>query len=114
MKEIPITQNKIVLVDDEDYEKMIKYKWQSLRAWSTFYAVRIIKVKDKRTVLYMHRYIMELVHGDEQIVDHVNRNGLDNRKINLRLVTPALNNLNQKIRKDNSSGYRGVGGYRLR
>ena len=56
----------------------------------------------------MHRFIMNLKPGDKQQIDHKNRNGLDNRKENLRLTTDSLNNMNKGIQKNNTSGYRGV------
>ena len=56
----------------------------------------------------MHRQIMGLEHDDERQVDHINGNGLDNRKSNLRICTPSENSCNRKRRVDNKSGYKGV------
>ncbi len=54
----------------------------------------------------MHRIIMNAPVGKQ--VDHINHNGLDNRKENLRLATPAQNQANQKLSKANTSGFKGV------
>jgi len=109
MKEIRLTTGQVSLVDDEDLERITKYKWGAFFNGYSFYASRVVKIRGKRTSVSMHRMIMGLAYGDRlQYVDHINRNGLDNRKENLRVATPPLSNYNQKKRKDNSSGYRGV------
>lgn len=76
------------------------------------YAQRSIGSRKNHKLVSMHRIILErmigrpLTKGEE--VDHINRNGLDNRRENLRLATSTQNNANQKIRSDNKSGVRGV------
>lgn len=63
---------------------------------------------DKRTLL-AHRVVWKLVHGEEPgLIDHINRDPTDNRIENLREVTRAQNLLNSPVRKDASSGMRGV------
>jgi tRNA A37 N6-isopentenylltransferase MiaA len=54
----------------------------------------------------LHRYLIDA--PPDKFVDHINRNILDNRRHNLRLLTPAESNQNQGLRRDNNSGYRGV------
>jgi hypothetical protein len=108
MKEIPLTQGKVTLVDDEDYERLSQYKWFAQKAQYTFYAIRRKRVNGKWTHVRMHRIILGLIHGDGKDIDHRNRNGLDNQKNNLRLASPSLNGLNRKIHSNNTSGYRGV------
>lgn len=109
MKSIPLTQGEFALVSDEDYATVVAAgKWFCWTSHGHKYAMRHIYLPDgKRTVLLMHRLITGLQHGDPHMVDHQNRNGLDNRRENLR-VTLDQNPQNIGKRKDNSSGYKGV------
>lgn len=103
MKEIPLTQGRVVIVDDEDYEGLARYKWHALRSRRTWYACRDTQGK----TLYIHRVILGA--GVEQ-VDHIDGDGLNNQRANLRLCTPSQNHTNAaKYRLSNaSSRYRGV------
>jgi len=106
MKEIQLTQGKVAIIDDEDLEKVYQYKWCACKGGKTFYAQRNIKINGKYTMVSMHRFIMDYPIGLQ--VDHINHNGLDNRKENLRVCNAAQNQWNQKSRTDNASGFRGV------
>ena len=55
----------------------------------------------------VHRIIMKQI-GAHNIIDHINRNGLDNRKCNLRIVNTSVNNRNANIRCDNTTGVKGI------
>lgn len=106
MRKIFLSQGKISLVDDEDYESLSKYKWYYNNIG---YAVRDIwdKVIKKKKSIYLARSLM----GDilpNQIIDHINQNKLDNRKNNLRITTRTVNLLNSGNFKHNTSGFRGV------
>ncbi len=114
MKEIPLTQNKIAVVDDEDYESLILMKWH---AWfnkngDSFYAHHSVYRKGKSpTVIRMHRHLMNVTNPKIH-VDHINGNTLDNRKSNLRICQSYQNNTNMRgLRSDNTTGFRGVGEY---
>lgn len=100
MKEIILSGGQTAIVDDADYELVSAHKWKLDSTGR--YVVRNLR---KRT-LYMHRMLLKAPTGLD--VDHINGNGLDNRRENLRLATHAQNQCNQKIRTDNSSGYKGV------
>lgn len=103
MREIPLTQGKVAFVDDEDYELISKFKWFAERRKHTWYAARNVKMPDGcRRVRRMHQEIL-----DVQMVDHCNRNGLDNRRQNLRPATRVGNGANSWSSR-NKSGYRGV------
>lgn len=95
---------KEVLVDDEDWDRVKDYKWMLALEQSSFYIVTgQPKRKDR---VRFHRLITNAVEG--QIVDHINRNTLDNRKSNLRFVTAKENAQNRSKQKGTSSRYRGV------
>lgn len=95
-----LIKNCIVLIDDEDYEKVKDFKWTFIKyKCGTRYRV----AKSNPTV-YMHRLIMKCPKGE--YVDHINGNGLDNRKINLRICSNAENSRNRTSK--NPSGYKGV------
>src|SRR5690348_10789113 len=103
-KSISLTQGKSALVDDEDYEYLNQWKWHAYRSKHTWYASR--KGSDHKTHIDMHRMIMCAAAG--VLVDHINRDGLDNRRKNLRLCTVGQNNHNRGINKNSKTGYKGV------
>jgi hypothetical protein len=105
---IPLTQGKIAIVDVEDYEWLSRWKWRIHEGRNYPYASRIIRIgKGEQKHIKMHREILGLTNP--QIwVDHINHNGLDNRKNNLRIASKRLNAINTSMRLDNTSGYRGV------
>ncbi len=116
MKEILLTQGYVALVDDEDYERVNQFKWYALKWKNTFTAVRhktILSRPDaketglpRQKLIYMHRFIMEA--PDDKDVDHVNHNGLDNQKHNLRICTTTQNLGNQLPQHGKTSKYKGV------
>lgn len=107
MKEIPLTQDKFALVSDKDYKYLSQWKWYALCNRGSYYAARKIRVGKKQTTLYMHQALAERL-GFKHRADHVNQNGLDNRRLNLRDATNKQNAENQKLRKNNTSGHKGV------
>lgn len=107
MKEIQLTQGKVVLVDDENYERLNQVKWCALLSRGKYYAVRGIYKKGKIKRIYMHREIINVPCGI--YTDHINGDTLDNRKENLRLCTHQQNCFNRKNpHKDNRLGIKGV------
>lgn len=104
MKKIKLTQGKFAIVDDDDYEKISKYKW--CFSSSGGYAERRESRNLGGRIMRMHRFILNAPTG--KMVDHINMKGLDNRKENLRLCTKAENMRNRNKTKLNKSGYKGV------
>lgn len=105
MKEIQLTRGKVALVDDEDYEWVNQWNWYAMRGWSTFYAVRK-GPRPRHEIIYLHRVIMDAPPRAE--VDHINRNGLDCQRSNMRLSTKSENQHNSRLHSDSTSGYKGV------
>ncbi len=98
---IPLTQGKFALIDKKDFKLISKYKWHYRKSGKTHgkngYA--------QNRKFFMHNLIMRPLNGF--VVDHINRNGLDNRRGNLRLGTISQNYANFP-KKNGRSKYRGV------
>ena len=105
---IPLTQGRFALVDKEDYPVIIQNKWCAQITPRTCYATRRINLNnpDETLNIYMHRQIANAPDGWE--VDHINHNGLDNRKCNLRLCTHAQNQANRRASRKCKSRFKGV------
>ena len=101
-KKIKLTQNKVALVDVEDFGELNKVKWH----FNGKYAERRILLNGKSIRLRMHRVINKTPEGME--TDHINGKKLDNRKSNLRSCTHSENAMNTVKKSTNSSGYKGV------
>jgi hypothetical protein len=105
MKSIALTQDKIAVVDDADFEWLNHFKWYAYKNRNTFYAARQVTVSPgKQIMVKMHS---EILNGVDRI-DHINGNGLDNRRENLRAATVQQNALNRRLAQNNQSGTTGV------
>lgn len=106
MKRIPLTQGREAIVDDEDYSLVSGFKWhvamQGARR-DTPYACGLVSGK----VVRMQRFIVGLKACKGLVVDHANRDTLDNRRANLRICSPADNVHNSKAIVG-SSEFKGV------
>ena len=105
-REIQLTQGMTAIVDDEDYPELSKYKWYVSKHHNTFYAERNSQMigGKPRHKIRMHTLIVPPQKG--MVTDHKNGNGLDNRRENLRSLTPRENLQNLHIKK--TSVYPGV------
>lgn len=90
------------LIDAEDYNFLNHWTW---RLSSHGYAVRNERRDGKKCTVYLHRVLLDPPNG--MVVDHINRNPLDNRRANLRLASLSENNANSS-RRPSRTGYRGV------
>lgn len=109
MKQIKLTQGRVALVDDIDYKRLSKYKWQVLNDKGNFRAIRrTSRKKGKRHTIYMAREILGLAYGDLRQGDHKDHNTLDNRRDNIRICTNQQNTFNQKSILNTSSRFKGV------
>lgn len=99
-----------VLVDDADYEWLSQWRWSLHRGARQLYAERHEGTRRNKRTIRMHRQIAGLQHGDGRMVDHRNRNGLDNRRENLRIAGRGDRDNKQNLDpyRTNTSGARGV------
>jgi hypothetical protein len=102
MKELHLTKGFVALVDDEDYYYLSNWQWHIDEQG---YAVRGNQWHGKYITHYMHREVLKARAG--QIVDHINRNKLDNQKRNLRKCSHRQNMANSAAR-GGESVYKGV------
>ncbi len=103
---IKLTQGKCAIVDGCDYTYLNQFKWHYVNKG---YAQRTIGKHPNRRTIRMHRVILERMgYQDFAESDHINENGLDNRRCNLRPATASQNRCNRGLTKHNTSGYKGV------
>lgn len=109
MKQIPLTQGLVALVNDADYDWLNQWKWHVQNMNGKFYAKRnSLKETGKSFSILMARQILGLEYGDSRQVDHIQHNTLDNRRKKLRICTQRENLMNQKPQKGRSSIFKGV------
>jgi len=99
-KLIPLTLNKFAIVDPQDFNWLSKFKWNCNYGYATMRP-------SKTGHIFMHHLIVGKPPKGF-LVDHINRNTLDNRRSNLRIIDSSFNQRNQGIDKLNKSGYKGV------
>lgn len=109
MREIPLSQGRVALVDDADFEWLSQWKWHvySPPGRTGVHALAHTTVrKNIYRKIKMHRLILGAKEGD--FVDHIDGNGLNNQKSNLRFCTKSENGMNRGAPTTNSSGFKGV------
>jgi hypothetical protein len=121
-RRIPLTQGRYAIVDPADFPHLNRYKWRLCRTKgkNTLYAERSIRLPNgKYSRILMHRELIRTQNSklkaqnyhrclsDGYVIDHINGDGLDNRRANLRLATVAQNAWNSKKRNPRS-GYKGI------
>lgn len=108
MTKIPLVNGDFALVDDEDAEIVLKHRWYGYRPHNVSYAQATLFYGGKRQTIKMHRVVMR--EGDSHVlIDHINGDGLDNRKENLRRVAPSQNQANMRsCDKNKTSRFKGV------
>lgn len=99
----------IVLVDEEDASLLTSDTWRIRRANKTHYCTRSSRGGDNRRTQYLHRVVLGLAVGDRQEVDHINGNGLDCRRTNLRIASRSV----QCRNRHNTHGQHGMVGVEL-
>lgn len=105
MKEIQLTQGKVALVDDEDFDRVNQFKWHAHFDGWNWYADRALPRKDgKQGHLKLHQFLLP----GRKRVDHKNGNGLDNQKHNLRPASHGQNIANSRKMRGCLSQFKGV------
>lgn len=103
-----------VLVDDEDYEELIKYKWGITKIGQMYYARRDARKSENfgKYAILIHKQILNLF-DKASVIDHIDHNGLNNQKNNLRICTRMQNCRNRRIENlrtiNSTSKHKGVG-----
>jgi hypothetical protein len=110
MIEISLTQGYTALIDDEDYDLVSQYKWCTQITGTKYYAVsrtsRLNDANKKQHRIYMHRLILNPPKKTE--IDHIDGDGLNNQKNNIRVCSHKENQRNQLKHKDGKTGYKGL------
>lgn len=92
-----LNHNKVCFIDKDDYDKVKNFTWHEHKGYAYTY--------NEQTQKYVAMH--QIITGKNNI-DHIDRNGLNNKKENLREATMQTNAWNKDKRKDNTSGYKGV------
>lgn len=102
-KTIELTQNKVAVIDDCDFENLLQYKWHYAEGYAR--RARYIPEIQQTRVVRMHQQILGFPNS---IIDHINGDGLDNRRSNLRVCTNIENAQNSSKKTNKTSIYKGV------
>lgn len=102
---IPLTRGLATMIDEADAEKVLGYKWHAREGKWTNYACG--RVADRRFA-YLHRYILGLAPGNGLQVDHIDGNGLNNIRNNLRVASHSENTRNTRKIVNGTSRFKGV------
>ena len=107
MKSIPLTRGLFAIVDDADYEWLSQWKWCALSIGRTFYAQRKQRLPGGMSIGFlMHREILCPPTG--MVTDHIDCNGINNSRSNLRSATQQQNMMNKRPQLGGTSSYKGV------
>lgn len=104
MKMLPVFKNRNTLVDDDVYPWLAEYKWRATPNGSVYATV---SCGGKNHSLFIHRLVTN-APNDKQ-VDHIDCDTFNNQASNLRLVTASQNVFRKGVRRDNTTGFKGVG-----
>lgn len=103
---VPLTRGHVAIIDASDAPLVYGKNWRALVVKDTVYACRSVPGEKHQRVILMHRIIMN--DPDGMVVDHKDGNGLNNTRINLRPATHSQNLQNQRLSRQNTSGFKGV------
>lgn len=88
-----------IIIDDEDYEKFCEHNWYIHHQPNTKYCRFNITIDEKKTTLALHRFLMNLKHGDKRVINHKDGNGLNNKRSNLEICDVMYNSQSLNTKK---------------
>jgi hypothetical protein len=103
---IPLTRGKVAIIDAADFDLVGQHKWCAIPSRSTWYAMRAIRRTGPGRLVSMHQVLYPAPPGMK--IDHIDGDGLNNRRANLRHCTNQENCRNQGLARNNRSGFKGV------
>jgi len=107
MKYLPLNKGLYALLDDDDFFRIRQRGWHAVKKYQITYVRRTVGKRGQQKCVYLHHEVLGVISGKH--IDHINGDGLDNRKENLRITSPSHNQANRKNKnKNNTSGFRGV------
>lgn len=104
MKKIQLTKGQEAIIDDDDFERVSRHKWFAKLEYGKYWYA---STKLNGSHVRMHRFILDCLES-KKVVDHINSNGLDNRKSNLRLCTTEQNSANRRKLAKAASKFKGI------
>lgn len=110
-KEIELTNGMKVIVDDEDYDYLSNYNWRCIKNGKTYYAIFGRRINGKYSNVWMHRMIMDAKDRKDE-VNHINHNGLDNRRENLRTTTHNKVIVQSRVSNNKPTKHKGISYYK--
>lgn len=107
MKSIELSRGLFAVVDDDDYDFLMQWKWTALVAPRTFYAYRRQRMTDRKYApVFMHRLLLATPEG--MVTDHIDGDGLNNTRGNLRIATQRQNMMNRRPQRGGTCPLKGV------
>jgi hypothetical protein len=106
-KQIQLQHGRVALVDSADFDLVRRYRWRLHQLPHGTYVLARVYTSGQIKRVYMHRLILGLTNPLE-LADHINGDGLDNRRSNLRVANRSENACNSGKRVNNTSGFKGV------
>lgn len=105
---VPLTRGYVAVIDADDVHLVAGRNWAALvsKRRKAVYAARVITDGGKQTMILMHRLVSDAPDG--MVVDHIDGDGLNNRRANIRHCTRSQNNMNVGLRSDNAIRLKGV------
>lgn len=106
---IPLSQDRFTVIDDDDFKFVVGYTWYAAKNGRTYYAQTHVKDGAVWRTVKLHQLLLP----DAVKVDHIDGNGLNNSRSNLRTATTAQNGANRKKdKRPTSSKFKGVSWHR--